>query len=359
MKKLLSSFLFLLIAVPASAQVIITPSPNVSAVTGVLPVPNGGTGFSSYTIGDILQADSASTLAKLNSVATGNALISGGVGTISSWGKIGLTTHVSGTLPVGNGGTGKASWTQGIIPCLSATTTFAEIASAATGQVLTSSGSGSCGSYSASPSLSNVTISVQHIATQGTITASTPAYTHTATWNNAAITFVDDFRNITSTASAAGSLLAEWQVGGVDQFSVTKGGTINANGAVNANSASQFGNIIIGVNNIVWSGTGAQINFSTNTITLQATTVTGSAKINAVTGFQFNGANGGSGSACTVFQGGIGTTCAEPNANYSHLILEPALQDAGFFLPSFSQWTDLNNKVIALTNEINFLKGIK
>ena len=33
-------------------------------------------------------------------------MISGGVGAAPSWGKIGLTTHVSGTLAIGNGGTG-------------------------------------------------------------------------------------------------------------------------------------------------------------------------------------------------------------------------------------------------------------
>ena len=38
-----------------------------------------------------------------------SALISGGVGVAPSWGKIGLTTHVSGTLPVANGGTGATS----------------------------------------------------------------------------------------------------------------------------------------------------------------------------------------------------------------------------------------------------------
>jgi hypothetical protein len=66
----------------------------------------GGTGFSSYTIGDILYADTATTLAKLSDIATGNALISGGIATAPSWGKIGLTTHVSGILPSSNGGTG-------------------------------------------------------------------------------------------------------------------------------------------------------------------------------------------------------------------------------------------------------------
>ena len=71
-------------------------------VTGILPVANGGTNFSSYTIGDLLQASTTGVLSKLAAVATGNALISGGVGTVSSWGKIGLATHVSGNLPVTN-----------------------------------------------------------------------------------------------------------------------------------------------------------------------------------------------------------------------------------------------------------------
>lgn len=70
-----------------------------------LPAASGGTGFNSYTIGDILYAATSSTLAKLADVATGNALISGGVGVAPTWGKIGLTTHVSGTLPLANGGT--------------------------------------------------------------------------------------------------------------------------------------------------------------------------------------------------------------------------------------------------------------
>jgi hypothetical protein len=72
----------------------------------------GGTGQSSYTIGDILYADTASTLAKLAGVATGNALLSGGTGAAPSWGKIGLTTHISGTLGIGNGGTGVTSFTS-------------------------------------------------------------------------------------------------------------------------------------------------------------------------------------------------------------------------------------------------------
>jgi hypothetical protein len=69
----------------------------------------GGTGIASYVVGDILYASGATTLSKLADVATGNALISGGVGVAPSWGKIDLTTTVSGILPVANGGTGSAT----------------------------------------------------------------------------------------------------------------------------------------------------------------------------------------------------------------------------------------------------------
>jgi hypothetical protein len=75
----------------------------------VVPATAGGTGQTSYAVGDLLYADTTTSLAKLADVATGNALISGGVGVAPAWGKIGLTTHVSGTLPVANGGTGTAT----------------------------------------------------------------------------------------------------------------------------------------------------------------------------------------------------------------------------------------------------------
>jgi hypothetical protein len=80
-------------------------------LAGILKAINGGTGFGSYAVGDLLYANTTTTLAKLADVATGNALISGGVTTAPSWGKIGLTTHVSGILPVGNGGSGANSLT--------------------------------------------------------------------------------------------------------------------------------------------------------------------------------------------------------------------------------------------------------
>jgi hypothetical protein len=99
---------------------------NIGSLTGTLQAINGtvsasstlsaaygGTGNSTYTIGDLLYAASPSALSKLADVATGNVLISGGVATAPSWGKVSLTGAVNGTLPVTNGGTGAATFGQG------------------------------------------------------------------------------------------------------------------------------------------------------------------------------------------------------------------------------------------------------
>jgi hypothetical protein len=66
---------------------------------------DGGTGLRSYTTGDIIFANGSTSLTVLNDVATGNVLISGGVGTAPSYGKVGLDTHVANILPISNGGT--------------------------------------------------------------------------------------------------------------------------------------------------------------------------------------------------------------------------------------------------------------
>lgn len=122
-------------------------STDASTLTGVLAAVNGGTGQSSYTTGDILYASSSTALSKLADVATGNALISGGVGAAPSYGKIGLTTHVSGTLPAGNGGTGQSSYAVGDLLYASTTSALSKLADVATGNVLLSGGVGVAPTY--------------------------------------------------------------------------------------------------------------------------------------------------------------------------------------------------------------------
>lgn len=74
-----------------------------------IAVNKGGTGLTSYAVGDLIYASGATTLSKLTAVATGKVLISGGTAAAPSWDKVGLTTHVDGILAVSNGGTGASS----------------------------------------------------------------------------------------------------------------------------------------------------------------------------------------------------------------------------------------------------------
>ena len=90
---------------PSSRSIYADGTTLTATNSSILPATSGGTGQSSYAVGDLVYASTTTALSKLADVATGNALISGGVGVAPSYGKIGLTTHVSGVLPVANGGT--------------------------------------------------------------------------------------------------------------------------------------------------------------------------------------------------------------------------------------------------------------
>lgn len=147
---------------------------------GVLTVEFGGTGISSYTIGDIIYASATDTLSKLADVATGNALISGGVGAAPSWGKITLTGHVSGTLPVGNGGTGITSYSVGDIIYASAAGTLTTLAAVAAGSFLRSAGASTAPVWS--------TVTIPNAAAQGDILIATAANTWTSLVKSATAT---------------------------------------------------------------------------------------------------------------------------------------------------------------------------
>jgi hypothetical protein len=119
-----------------------TATTGAVTLAGTLGAGYGGTGLNTYVTGDILYSSGTTALSRLADVATGNSLISGGVATAPSWGKIGLTTHVSGTLPIGNGGTnGTATATAGAI-AYGTGSAYAFTSAGTLGQVLTSAGAG-------------------------------------------------------------------------------------------------------------------------------------------------------------------------------------------------------------------------
>jgi hypothetical protein len=141
---------------------------SASAITtGVLGAANGGTGQSSYAVGDLLYATGTTELSRLADVVTGRALLSGGVGAAPFWGQVGLTTHVTGTLPVANGGTGVTSLTSNAL--LVGGATVGALSGSALGQVATWNGtqwtaaapatSGTVTSVSSSTTLSGLTLS--------------------------------------------------------------------------------------------------------------------------------------------------------------------------------------------------------
>jgi len=167
-------------------------SGTAAGLSATLVATSGGTGQSSYAVGDILYASTTTALSKLADVATGNAIISGGIGVAPSYGKIALTTHVSGTLPVANGGTGITAIGTGVATALGVNTGSAG-AFVVNGGALGTPSSGTVTNLTG-------TASININGTVGATTASTGAFTTvTATGG------VDKLTNATGVVSVAAS----------------------------------------------------------------------------------------------------------------------------------------------------------
>jgi hypothetical protein len=116
-----------------------------SNVTGTLPVANGGTGVTTST------GSGANVLATSPTLVT-PVLGTPSSGTLSSCTGLPLTTGVTGTLPVANGGTGATTQTAYAVLCGGTTSTgaYQSIASVGTsGQILTSNGAGALPTFQA------------------------------------------------------------------------------------------------------------------------------------------------------------------------------------------------------------------
>ncbi len=131
------------------------------------------------------------------------------------------------------------------------------------------------------------------IITQGTLTAQTPGLSHTATWNNAGVTFIAQTLDVTDTASAAGSLLARWRVGGVTQFSVSKAGAVTA-GAASFTTGAFSSTLTLSGNTLVGAGTFTKAAGANNSLKFDNGAGTGSIKFYTAnsTNFGLDGVGG-------------------------------------------------------------------
>lgn len=182
-----------------------TATTGAVTVAGTLAVASGGTNITSYAVGDLIYASTTGILSKLADVATGNALISGGVGVAPSYGKIALTTHVSGTLPVANGGTGDTTYTNGqlLIGNTTGNTLTKATLTAGSGITITngtgtitiaSSGGGTVTSVAQSFTGGIISVAGSPITTSGTLaltvagtSGGVPYFTSTSTWATSAL----------------------------------------------------------------------------------------------------------------------------------------------------------------------------
>ena len=103
----------------------------------------------------------------------------------------------------------------------------------------------------------------------GSITAVQPVLSKSVTWNNASVTFTALSTSITDTASAAGSNIADWQVGGSSKFSVNKAGNTSVAGTMNVTGNANVGNLgtataIITTGNITTVNSGLVQNGTSN-----------------------------------------------------------------------------------------------
>ena len=110
--------------------------------------------------------------------------------------------------------------------------------------------------------------------TGGTVTTNTPFLQATQSWNAGGVTFTGLKVNITDTASAAGSLLMDYQVGGVSKFSVSKAGNASVAGTL-----SVTGVATLTAQPILSSLTASQAVFTDSSKGLVSNAITGSGNV--------------------------------------------------------------------------------
>lgn len=240
---------------------------------GTLTVAQGGVGLSTYVVGDILYASATDELSTLAAVATGNALISGGVGVAPSWGKIDLTAHVANTLPVSNGGTGLSTYTVGDLLYASAATTLSKLAAVAAGSVLRAAGVTTAPAWS--------TFTIPDTIAQGSLIYGSATNVYSALAKDANATRYLSNQGASNSPSWNQVNLANGVTGDLPFANLTQGAALSVLG-VTGNAIADVASIAAGTDNNVLRRSGTTLAFGTINL----------ASSNAVTGVLVE-ANGG------------------------------------------------------------------
>ena len=123
-----------------------------SSLTQAEFIASDGTGhvFESQAQGDILYADSTTVLKRLGKDANSTRVLTNtGTNNNPAWAQVTLTSGVTGTLPVANGGTNATSLTDHYVLVGSGTAAITPVTPSTAGLVLTSNGTGSDPSFQA------------------------------------------------------------------------------------------------------------------------------------------------------------------------------------------------------------------
>jgi hypothetical protein len=206
---------------------------DLTNLSGVLPITNGGTSFSTYATGDIIYASAANVLSKRTIGATNQVLTV--IGGVPTWAAPSLT-GITGTLPIANGGTGATTAIAALAALLPAQS------AATNGMVLRSNGlATNATSWVAATGTGTVT-AIGINALNGVSGTSSGGATPNLTISLGAITPT----SVAATGTVAGSNLS---------------GTNTGDNAINTTYANDYrlANFVAGTNYLAPNGSGASL----------------------------------------------------------------------------------------------------